>query len=170
MSVGWTDGPSACSFVSRATARHGAILRTHQRWVIAKPREASQGLFSRCVESAEPLSASFVPLASVSSFAVVCSFPCPSCHPCLPYPLLSAIRCRDRRPHETLMSSRTSDASIVAGPAPQEMSCSVQPARREPPDASQSLQIMRPCVDLLVELSKTPRLRCGGWIGSRAQR
>jgi len=112
-----------------------AILRTYQRWVIAQPREASQSLFSRCVESAEPLSASFVPLASVSSFAVVCSFPCPSCHPCLPYPLLSAIRCRDRRPHETLISSRTSDASIVAGPASQEMSRSIQPARREPPDA-----------------------------------
>src|SRR5438874_6761145 len=33
---------------------------------------------------AGPCPASFAPPVSVSSAAVVCSFPCPSCHPCLP--------------------------------------------------------------------------------------
>src|SRR6185503_14646111 len=37
---------------------------------------------------AGPCPASFAALVSVSSAAVVCFFPCPSCHPCLPCLLL----------------------------------------------------------------------------------
>src|SRR4029450_186413 len=46
---------------------------------------------------AAPCPASFAPPVSVSSAAVVCSFPCPSCHPCLPCLLLFSHHDSSRR-------------------------------------------------------------------------
>src|SRR4029077_8649323 len=46
---------------------------------------------------AGPCPASFAPPVSVSSAAVVCSSPCPSCHPCLPCLLLFSHHDSSRR-------------------------------------------------------------------------
>ena len=69
----WRITASTAALGRSAQPQYG-VLHHRDQW----PTESLAG----------PCPASLVPPVSVSSAAVVCSFPCPSCHPCLPCLLL----------------------------------------------------------------------------------